>query len=855
LELKPEELRAVCPPESLGFATTAEVADVTRIVGQERAVAAIDFGLEMSTLGYNLYVAGPAGTGRTYAVLSRATEVAAKRPSPDDWCYIYNFDDPRQPLALSLPAGQAPQLARDVEEMVAACRQDIARAFESEAYEKQKEEAVGDVQAERNRLLRELDERARAEGLMIQPTPMGLVTVPLVEGQPMSREQFEKLPPDEKRSLEEKMERLRERIAETFGQARQLEKEARRRLEELDQQVAMFAIGARVQELKVKRQDQLSGAGASGPAARSAAEVEVVKYLNRMAEDIVAHRDEFRAGEAQEQGPPAEIAQTRYQINVLVTTQPGAGAPVIQEYSPTYYNLAGRLEYRPFQGGAVTDFTLIKPGSLHRANGGFLILRVLDVLLNPFAWEALKRALRSRELTIENIGEQWTPIPAATLRPQPIPLDVKVVLVGSPLLYFLLYHYDEEFGRLFKVRADFEVDMKASDDGCRDYATFIATHCRQKSLRHLTKEAVARVTEYGLRLAGDKEKLSTRFTAVTDLIEEANFWAGQEGAELIGPDHVERALERKEYRSRRLEDRLFEFIARGDILLEVTGSKVGQVNGLAVLDLGDYAFGRPNRITAQVTPGRAGVVNIEREARLSGEIYNKAVMILTGYLTGLYASEEPLSLAASVVFEQSYEMVEGDSASCAEVCAVLSALSGVPIRQGVAITGSVDQSGNVQPIGGVNQKIEGFFAACKIKGLTGDQGVIIPRQNVKNLTLKPEVMRVVAEGKFHVWAVSHVNEAVEILTGVRAGSPQQPETIHGRAAARLKQFSEALRGAKEERTTHIIEVPPGVGGPPPPHAAATAHTAQVKAVARPRASVALGADTLALQGWLVPLGP
>lgn len=807
LELKPEQLRAECAPASLGFATTADLPDATRTFGQERALAAIDFGLEMSTLGYNLYVAGPTGTGRTYAVLSRAEEVAAKRPTPDDWCYVYNFGDPRRPLAVRLPAGRAPEFARDVEELVAACKQEIARAFESEAYEKQKEEAVGEVHGQRSNLLRELDEHARSKGLMIQPTPMGLVTVPLVEGQPMSREQFEKLPPEEKRSLEETMGELRDRIADTLGQARQLEKEARRLLEDLDQRVAMFAIGPRVQELKAKYQGQ----------------PEVVGYLDRMAEDIVAHRDEFRAAEGQEETPPPEVASTRYQVNVLVTTQPGesgepsrTGAPVIQEYSPTYYNLVGRLEYRPFQGGAITDFTLIKPGALHRANGGFLILQVLDVLLNPFAWEALKRALRSRELNIENIGEQWTPIPAATLRPQPIPLDVKVVLVGSPLLYFLLYHYDEEFGRLFKVRADFEVDMNAGDESCRDYATFIATHCRRANLRHLTKEAVAAVMEYGVRLAGDKEKLSTRFTAIADLIEEANFWAGKEGAELIGADHVERALERKEYRSRRLEDRLLEFIARGDILLDVSGSKVGQVNGLAVLDLGDYAFGRPNRITAQVTPGRAGVVNIEREARLSGEIYNKAVMILTGYLTGLYAREEPLSLAATVVFEQSYEMVEGDSASCAEVCAVLSALSGAPIRQGIAVTGSVDQSGNVQPIGGANQKIEGFFAACKLKGLTGDQGVIIPHQNVKNLILKPQVVEAVAQGQFHVWSVSHVDEAAEILTGVPAGSPDEPDTIHGRAAARLKQFSDALSGGREERTTHIVEVQPGTGAPRPP---------------------------------------
>ena len=563
----------------------------------------------------------------------------------------------------------------------------------------------------------------------------------------------------------------------------------------------MFAIGDRFEEIKAKY--------AEFPA--------LVAHLARAAEDVVAHLDEFRATESPSgDSRPSDKMPTRYQVNVLVTNEDAAGAPVVQEHSPTYYNLVGRLEYRPLAGGALTDFTLIKPGAVHRANGGYLILQALDLLLNPFAWDALKRALRSREAVVENIGEQWTAIPAATLRPEPIPLEVKVILVGSPLLYFLLYHYDEDFGKLFKVKADFDVDMGAGADSCRSYAGFVATHCRGEGLRHLSSDAVARVIEHGMRLAGDQEKLSTRFAAVADLLVEADFWAGREGVETITAAHVDKALEEKEYRSRRLEDRLFEFITRGDLVLEVAGEAVGQVNGLAVLDLGDYAFGRPARITARVTPGRAGVVNIDREARLSGQIHHKAVMILSGYLTGMYAAEAPLSLSAAIAFEQSYEMVEGDSASCAELYAVLSGLAAAPIRQGIAVTGSVDQNGSVQAVGGVNQKVEGFYAACKLKGLDGQQGVIIPRQNVKNLMLKPEVARAAAEGKFHVWAVSHVDEGIEILTGVPAGSPEESKTIHGRVAARLREFSEALRGAREDRTTHIIELPPGVGEPGPP---------------------------------------
>jgi len=812
LKLTPDQLRAACDADSLGFETTAELPDLPASVGQERALASIDFGLGMQTQGYNIYVAGPTGTGRKFTILSRAQDAASRRPAPDDWCYVYNFDDPRQPIALRLSPGRAPEFARDVADLVRACKQELLRAFESEAYEDQKEQAVGDVQSERSRLLRALEEKARSQGFMLQATPLGLITVPLAEGQPMARERFEQLPPDQKQAIETSMEKLREEIADTVNQVRQLEKESRRRLEELDRKVATAATGARFAELKAKYQDN----------------PDLLKHLDRIAEDIVALREELRAAE-QAESPAKEAIPVRHQVNVLVTNDPAKGAPVVQEHSPTYYNLAGRIEYRPMQGGAVTDHTLIKAGALHQANGGFLILQVLDVLVQPFAWEALKRSLRSRELTIENIGEQWTPIPAAALRPLPIPLDIKIVLVGSPLLYYLLYHYEEEFGKLFKVRADFEVDMPGGEDACRQYAAFIATHCRQSNLRHLTKTAVARVMEHGVRLAGDKEKLTTRFAAVADLLDEANHWAERDEAELITPQHIEQTLEQKEYRSRRIEDRLFEFISRGDILLDITGEKIGQINGLAVLDLGDYSFGRPSRITAQVTPGRAGVVNIEREARLSGEIYNKAVMILTGYLTGRYAATLPLSLSATVCFEQSYEMVEGDSASCAELFAILSGLSGVPLRQDIAVTGSVDQNGNVQPIGGANQKIEGFYHACKLKGVTGDQagpersrrGVIIPAQNVKNLMLKPEVVKAVEEGEFHIWAISHVDEGIELLTGVAAGSPDDPDTIHGRAAARLRQFSEALKGKPEERTTQIIEVPPSVGqprppGPPPP---------------------------------------
>ncbi len=797
-ELEADRLRAVVAPSSLDFETTADLARPQGSFGQERAMAAVEFGCGIDQPGYNIFASGPTGSGRNSAVLAQVKELARARPVPDDWCYVYDFDDARRPAALRLRPGSAHAFADDVDELVNMVRRELPRSFESDAYEERKEQAVGDVQAERNRILRELEQQARTQGLVLQPTPMGVVTLPLVEGRPMSREQFEQLPDEQRHALEARMEQFRERISEALTQARELEKEARRRVEELDRNEAMSAIGERFEELKRKYAENEG----------------VVRHLGRMAEDIVEHLDEFRTQEGPEEGRREQQGPPRYRINVLVTNQDGDGAPVIAENNPVYYNLLGRLEYMPVAGGAVTDFTLIKPGAIHRANGGFLIMQVIDALTSPFVWDALKRVLRSREATIENIGEQFTPIPAATLRPEPIPLDLKVILVGTPLLYFLLYYYDEEFRKLFKVRADFDVDMPADPDANRVFADFIATNARERKLRPLDREAVAAMIEFAKRLASDQDKISTRFAALTDLLAEANFWAGQNGSEVVGAADIERALEHKEYRSRLLQDRLFEFIARGDLRVAVEGAEVGQVNGLAVMDMADYSFGRPSRITCRVTPGRAGVVAVDREAQLTGTIHNKAVLILTGYLAGTYAAKAPLSLSASVTFEQSYDVVEGDSASCAELYVILSSLSGLPLRQDIAVTGSVDQYGHIQPIGGANQKIEGFYATCQIKGLTGTQGVMIPAQNVKNLMLKPEVVEAVREGKFHVWAVSHINEGIELLTRHAAGSPEEPDTVHGKVAARLEEFSDALRGAKEERTT-IIEVPPGSATRPP----------------------------------------
>lgn len=797
-EVRPDQLRRACDPTTLGYETTAELPQRQVIVGQDRAMAAIAFGLEMEGQGYNIFAAGPSGTGRSHAVLSSAAQAAAKRPASADWCYVYNFSEPRQPRGLRLAPGQAPAFANDVEDLVRTCLTEIPRAFETEAYEERKEQATGEEQTQRSKLLEELERQARAEGFMIQPTPMGLVTVPLLEGKPLSREQFEELPEDQRKAVDKQMEVLRERIQDTLSQVRQLERKARQIIEQLDREVAMAAVGDRFSEVRAKYQAQQA----------------LVDHLEAVMQDLVDHQAEIRGVEGPERS--SDEVPTRYRVNVLVTNEPANGAPIVQEHSPTYYNLVGRLEYRPVAAGAITDHMLIKPGAIHRANGGYLILQALDMLTAPFAWEALRRTLRSQEITIENIGEQWTPIPAATLRPDPIPLDLKVILIGSPLLYFLLYHYDEEFGKLFKVKADFDSEMSISGDGCREYGAFIGSYCIRHGLRHLTREAVARLMDYGRWLVEDQEKLTTQFSRIAGLLEEANYWAGKTGADHITAGSIETALEQREYRVARVEARLQEYVQRGDLAIAVEGAKVGQINGLAVLDVGDHVFGRPSRISARTAPGRAGIIDIEREARLSGQIHQKAVMILSGYLHGTYGGEAPLSLSATIAFEQSYGPVEGDSASCAELYAILSSLSDAPIKQGIAVTGSVDQYGTIQVIGGVNYKIEGFYETCNLKGLTGEQGVLIPANNVKNLMLKPEVVQAVREGKFHLWAVSHVDEGIEVLTGLPAGSLDDPESIHGRVQARLKRFSEALQGGKEERMSTIIEVPPTTSGPRPP---------------------------------------
>lgn len=768
LRVPPANLRRVCDPASLGFADTREVTPMEGTIGQDRAVQAMQFGLDIRAVGYNLFVAGPPGTGRNTSLRAYLNEIAKQRPVPPDWCYVYNFADPVRPLTIQLPPGRGRELARHMDELVDACRREIPRAFDSDAYNQRRESIQREIQQERERMFALVEEEAKRRGFTLSTTPMGIATVPMRDGHPMSREEYEALPEDERRQYQEAGAQLESLISQTVLQVRRNEKEAARRMEELDKQVAEYAIGPLFDDLRSHYEGM----------------DRVLEYLQHVREDIINNLDAFRAQEAQPQGPaalfprpPRDDVFTRYKVNCIVNNKDCEGAPVVIENSPTYYNLFGRVEFRAQLGAMVTDHTMIKPGAIHRANGGFLIVQAYDLVTSFLSWEAMKRTLRSKEARIENLGEQFLAIPSTSLSPEPIPLDVKVILVGTSYVYHVLSTVDEEFRKLFKVRADFAVDMERTPETERRYAAFVCNRCRDFGLRPFDAGAVARVIEHGSRLVEDQNKLSTRFIDIADLLVEANFWADKDnGSATVTAAHVEQAIEAKVYRSSLVEERIQELIEDGTIMIDSAGEVVGQVNGISVYDLGDYRFGRPSRITARVSMGRGQVMNIEREIQMSGRIHSKGFLIVQGYLNGRYAQERPLALSASIGFEQVYDEVEGDSASAAELFALLSALAGQPLKQGLAVTGSVNQRGEIQPVGGVNEKIEGFYAVCKARGLTGDQGVIIPRANVRHLMLRREVIDAVAEGKFHVYAISSIDEGLELLTGLPAGEADSEGT-------------------------------------------------------------------------------
>ncbi len=788
--LSAEEVYRACDPNAFDFETTEHLPPPEGFIGQKRAVSAIHFGLRMRSHGYNLFLTGPPGTGKTSLMHAMLEDIARDRPVPGDICLVQNFRDPDRPRALYLPAGMGRQLKRDMEGLVEQLKREIPRALESKEYQEQQAGIMREYQRQSAALFEELERRASREGIQLRVTPAGIMTVLIHNGKPLTQEEYEALDETTKEQVRQKMEQFNEQVAELLDRVRTMEREAREKTEELERWTLLFVVKRLIDGLRLKY--------ANYP--------EILDYLEEVQENVLQEREKFRPR------PPVEPHGLRlderasfveYQVNVLVDNSATRGAPIVFEPNPTYTNMFGTIEREVRLGALVTDFTKVKAGSLLRANGGFLVVEAMDVLRYPFVWDALKRALETGEVRIEDVATHYGLVSATGLRPEPIKVDVKVALIGSPLLHYLLYIYDEDFRKLFKVKADFDTQMDRTPENLAQYAYFLKSCCDREGLRHLDRNAVAAIIEYSSRLAEDQTKLSTRFGEISDIVREANYWAEQEGSFYIERAHVERAIEEKIFRSNRIEERVLEMIARGDILVDVQGAVVGQINGLAVIHLGDYAFGKPSRITCQTFMGREGVINIERRARLSGSIHDKGVFILSGYLGARYAQDKPLSLAASLGFEQSYELVEGDSASAAELLALLSSLAGVPLKQNLAITGSINQKGQIQPIGGVNEKIEGFFYVCKAKGLTGDQGVVIPHQNVKNLMLRKEVVEAVREGKFHIYAIQTVDEALELFTGLPAGERDEdgqfPEgTVNYLVDKRLRELAREAKEAEEE---------------------------------------------------------
>ncbi len=792
--LKPEDLKNSCNPDFFKFKSTAELKPLTGTVGQERGVRSVDFGLGIKTFGYNLYIAGPVGTGKRTTVLSYVNAQAEKDPVPSDWCYVNNFENPDNPINLKFLPGEAVKFQKDMHELISDCQISISRAFEDKEYETRRKKILDEFQKERDSLIEKFQKLAKAKGFSVQITTGGIYTVPLAEGKAMERDEFEKLSEDKKKKIKELSQELQGEIEEIQNKIKNLDKNARQKIKELDTSVALYAVGHLLENLKKKYKDN----------------EKIIKYLKDIEKDIIEHLDDFKSLEQKEGQlfgiaiPLAMPSFSRYNVNVLVDNSKLKGAPVVYETNPTYYNIFGAVEYRSQLGMVSTDFNMIKAGAIHRANGGYLIVQAFDLLTSPFSWEALKRTIRGREIRSENMFEYYRPFPAASIQPEPIPLNVKVIMLGNFYIYQLLYELDEDFRRLFKVRSDFDIEMQRDKPHLDRYAAFIGARCNEGNLKHFTPQAVARVVDYGSRLVDNREKISTRFMEISDIISEASFWAEKEKNKLVTAPDVDKAIEEKAYRSRIIEDKIQELIENGTIMIDAYGRVTGQVNGLSIYEFGDYRFGKPSRITCVTQVGKGGVLAIEREVKLSGPIHSKGVLIMSGYLGMKFGYDKPLTLSASLCFEQLYEEIEGDSASSSELYALLSSLSGLPLEQGIAVTGSVNQYGKIQPIGGVNEKIEGFFAVCKAKGFTGSQGVIIPKQNIRNLMLKDEVIETVRKNKFFIYAIENIDEGIEILTHRKAGKllktgHYERGSVYWLVDKRLREFSQRMREVSETR--------------------------------------------------------
>lgn len=783
-KVPPSMLSPAIDPDRLGFDDTSELEPLTDTIGQERAVEALEFGLQMKSTGFNIYVSGPVGTGKGTLARQMVKRLAQTMPAPSDWCYVNNFQDHSRPTWLFFPAGQGCSFKREMAAFIDSLKRDIPGAFESKKYLDAKAKLHEEAESKKKHLFHDLKELSDQRGFGFEETSIGFGLVPLKNGRPVTDEDMANMTEADHADLAERRRTLEGEIREFHVRIHAVEKDTEHQLRHLDRQVIANVMEGRYETLRRTYQEL----------------PRVTAYLERVQQDIIHHYKDFLPRE----GPPIVIPGiefkradlTRYHVNLIMEHEPTGGAPVVDESHPTYTNLIGKIERRAHMGVMYTDFTEIRAGAVLLANGGFLLLNAVDVLRQPFSWDALKRVIKTGEVMIEDPGEFYG-FSTAGVKPEPIPVSVKVILVGPPLLVHLLQMYEEDFAKMFKVKADFDTEVDRDERHEKQYAQFVAKLCKEENLPHFYADAVAEVIRQGHRLADRHDRLSLRFSLVSDLIREAGYWAKKDGHSFVTKSDVEAAVTHKRYRSNLPEEWIQNEIREGTLIVSFDNEVVGQVNGLSVHQVGDYAFGRPARITARTFVGMKGVIDIQREAELAGPIHSKGVMTLGGFLSGKFAGSHPFALSATLTFEQTYSEVEGDSATVAELIAILSSLADLPVRQWLAVTGSVNQLGEVQPIGGVNEKIEGFFESCRKRGLTGREGVIIPARNCKHLALRREVIEAVESGQFAVYAIGTIEEAIELLTGVPAGDRgldglYPSDSVYGRAARRLEEMAQAV---------------------------------------------------------------
>ena len=784
-ELSYKSLKMVCNKEMFHFETTEELEPINDGIGQERGIKALEFGVSVDVKGNNIYLEGPSGVGKTMYAKNYLDKIAIKKKVPNDWCYIYNFQNPNEPIAVSLPAGQGKEFKENMDGFIKEVKKDIKKTFNADDFEKEKALIRKEFEEKREILMTKLNEDSMKHGFQVKSAQNGIYMMPVIDGKVVQEEEFEQLEEKVKQEYEAKSVIVQQQIMDAISQIKQIERQSDKKVSEWQSNVALLTVNAHINYIKSKYKRNKK----------------INQFLNDVKQDVLKNVSYFLEEDKQptqqvQQGPIQRRPDPclNYRVNLFIDNSNMEGCPVIMDSNYTYHNIFGKLEYENYYGALKTDFTMLKPGLLHKANGGYIIFQAKDLLANGICYEELKRALRVKELSIDNTVEQRTSMAVISLKPEPIPLKLKVILIGSANIYHTLLSMDSDFRKLFKMKVEFEDTAPINEENVNKLARFVHTFCEQEQLPHLDKTAMARIVEYASRLSGENGKISTNFTEIAQIIGEAGTWAKLSKAKIVTEEFINKALFERVERIKKYDAKYIEMIKDNTLLINTDGALVGELNGLTVMSIGDYTFGKPAKITVNTYTGKEGIVNIEREVELSGSTHSKGVYILSGYLGERFAQDIPLCLTASICFEQLYNGVDGDSASSTELYGLLSSLSEIPIKQSIAVTGSVNQKGQIQPIGGVNEKIEGFFQICKMRGLDGSHGVMIPVQNVNNLQLSDEIVEAVKNKKFHIYAISTIDEGIEVLTGVPAGKKSQdgkfPEgTINYLVYEKLKKYA------------------------------------------------------------------